>query len=59
LYKVLEVLGEECFLSWFGLAMSLPENISPVGGQTSVERILVNSLREWRMLGHHDEKNDG
>jgi hypothetical protein len=39
--------------------MSSPENISSIGSQAPVERILGLSCGEGRVLGNHNEKNDG
>jgi len=39
--------------------MSSPEDVSSVGGNTSVEWVLWLGGSEWRMLSDHDEQNDG
>jgi hypothetical protein len=59
LNKVLEVFGEEGLATGLVLAVGSPEDICAVGRETSVEWILGLSCGEGRMLGHHDEKNDG
>lgn len=55
----LEVLGVEFLLTWLVFAMGLPEQVGPIGGEAPVEWVLEDSLGEWRMLGNHDEKNNG
>mmetsp|Transcript_10010 Transcript_10010/g.15178 ORF Transcript_10010/g.15178 Transcript_10010/m.15178 type:complete len:205 (+) Transcript_10010:322-936(+) len=59
LHEVLEVLREESLSAGLVLAVSSPEDVGSVGGEAAVEGVLGLSSRERRMLGHHDEQNDG
>ena len=55
--QVLEVLAEE--VSWLALRVSLPEHVSSVCTDQSVEWVLGHSLGEGWVLGHSDEEDDG
>jgi hypothetical protein len=57
LNEILERLGEEPCGLIFG--MTLPENVGSVCSEAFVEWITWGSRVEWRMLGDHDEQNDG
>lgn len=57
LNEILEGFGEES--GGLVLRMTLPENVSSVGCETFVEWITWGGRVEWRMLGDHDEKDDG
>jgi hypothetical protein len=59
LNKILELITEKFKSIWLILAVSFPENISSVGSDASVKWVRWLSSSEWRMLGYHNEKNDG
>ena len=56
--QVLEVITEEFKSVLLVLAMGLPEDVSSVSSDASVEWIRWLSSSEWWMLGNHDEQDN-
>lgn len=56
--QVLEVITEEFKSVLLVLAMGLPEDVSSVSSDASVEWVRWLSSSEWWMLGNHDEQDN-
>jgi len=58
-HEILEFLREELHAIGLAFAVGLPEYVSSIGGQASVERIAWLGGGEWWMLGNHNEQHYG
>lgn len=58
-HEILEFLREELHAIGLALAVGLPEYVSSIGGQASVEGIAWLGSGEWWMLGNHNEQHYG
>ncbi len=56
--QVFELIRKVIHLALFVLAVSAPENVKPIGGDTSVEWVdWLSGSKRWMLCNHNEQDN--